>query len=169
MRTKNPGSEIIRAGSLSKYRLPSAILMLALAFQLLLTVAQAQDEPCVWFHDALSSLPSRRFDTGSGEHVSVYDGRTYLGCEVRFETTDALLSGLGVPRLDAIEGSELYLLGWRMEDSIAADGPGTTVFAVRRESSICVVSELQPAYLNDNGELVQSDVLEILVQCHPQD
>lgn len=59
-------------------------------------------------------------------------------------------------------------MGWRMENSIGADGPGTTLFAIRKESSICLVSEMQPAYLGDNGEIVQSDVLQIVVQCHPE-
>lgn len=151
---------------MGKNFLRAICLILLAALDLTALTMRGQDDDCGWFRDALKTVPNRNISIRSGRHLSLFDGKFYDGCELRFETTEALLSEQRVPVLEAIEGTELYRLGWRADLSIGADGPGTRLSAVRKENSVCLVSESQPAYLNDAGEIVQDDELKIVVQCH---
>ena len=130
--------------------------------------AGRQANACGWFRETLEPIPHQSLSLDSGAHDSIHDGRTYTGCTVRFETNDSLRSDRQMPNLDALEGSELYRLGWRADNSIGADGPGTSLFAIRRTPWLCVVRESQPAYLDDSGEIIRSETLQITVQCRQQ-
>jgi hypothetical protein len=59
----------------------------------------------------------------------------------------------------------MYRKGWRANNSFVADGPGTGVFGVEKESVLCLVRHEQPAYLDDYGNIIQSETLRITVQC----
>ena len=76
-----------------------------------------------------------------------------------------MLSGRRVPDFEPLKGSEMYRKGWRMNNSFVADGPGTGVFGVEKESVLCLVRHEQPAYLDDYGNIIQSETLRITVQC----
>lgn len=89
----------------------------------------------------------------------------YRGCEIEFETNDALRAGVSVPDFDAIQDSEMYRLGWRMSRGVTADGPGSGVFGIEKESVLCVVRWAQPAHISDEGEIVQSETFNMKVQC----
>jgi hypothetical protein len=65
-------------------------------------------------------------------------------------------------------GTELHVMGWRIDQRVAADGPGTTLFGIRRGAVFCVIYEAQPAYLDDDGEIVSSDTLTITIQCRQE-
>ncbi len=131
-------------------------------------VACAQTEPaspCEPFFTALESVPHVALSMSAGPFVSTWDEMEYRGCEVDFETNDSLSAGVPVPSFDAIEDSDMYRLGWRMSHGITADGPGSGVFGIERESVLCVVRWAQPAYLFDDGEIVQSETFNMKVQC----
>ena len=122
---------------------------------------------CEPFYTALEAVPHVALSLKTGEFVSNWDGLRYRGCEVEFETNDSTSAGVGLPAFDALEGSEMYRLGWRMIREIGADGPGTSIFGVEKDSVACIVRWDQPAYIDDDGEFVQSQVLNIAVQCRP--
>ncbi|MDH3426961.1 MAG: hypothetical protein OEM23_00870 [Gemmatimonadota bacterium] len=108
-------------------------------------------------HDSLS--------VRAGTFTSLYDGVEYQGCELRFTTHDSLPRTVPVPDFDALPDSEMYRLGWRMSREIRADGPGSGLFGIERESVLCVIRWAQPAYLADDGEIVQSETFSMTVQC----
>ncbi|MDH3292629.1 MAG: hypothetical protein OEO20_10990 [Gemmatimonadota bacterium] len=122
-------------------------------------------DPCESFYVALEAVPHDSLVRRAGEFESLWDRKTYRGCEIRFVAHDSLTAGHQVPDFDALEGSEMYRLGWRMTDGIGADGPGSGIFGIERNSVQCVVRWEQPAYIDDDGEFVQSDTLSMTVQC----
>jgi hypothetical protein len=130
--------------------------------------ACAQTEPaspCEPFFTALENVPYVVLSMSTGAFVSTWDGMEYSGCEIDFETNDSLSAGVSIPSFDAIQDSEMYRLGWRMSHGITADGPGSGVFGIERESVLCVVRWAQPAYIDDDEEFVQSETFSMKVQC----
>jgi len=122
-------------------------------------------DPCQYFYDALEAVPHDTLTASSGEGVWLWHEQSYVGCQVRFVTNDSLRAGYDVPEFDALEDSEMYRLGWRFTDGIGADGPGSGIFGIERGSVECLVFWSQPAYIDDEGEFQQSDVLEMTIQC----
>ena len=128
-------------------------------------VTTSQPDSCAYFFDALQTVPHESLSRRHRTYESVWDGKPYRGCEVKFVTTDALRAGKDIPTFEASTDSELYHLGWRMAPSIGADGPGSGIFAVEKGPVLCLVRWAQPAYLADSGEIVQSDTLKMTIQC----
>lgn len=122
-------------------------------------------DPCESFYVALEAVPHDSLVRRAGEFESLWDSKTYRGCEIRFVAHDSLTAGHQVPGFDAVEGSEMHRLGWRMSDGIGADGPGSGIFGIERDSVRCLVLWEQPAYIDDDGEFVQSDTLSMTIQC----
>lgn len=124
-----------------------------------------QNEACAWFRDRLDSVPHEMLRVESGALESLYTGEEIRGgCQVRFRTRPRP-DGAGILDLTAAEGSDLYRMGWRMDETVAADGPGTSLFGILRDGLSCLIYEAQPAFLDDAGEVVQSEILEITIQC----
>ena len=44
-----------------------------------------------------------------------------------------------------------------MDNSIVADGPGTGIFAIEKDSVLCLIRHDKPAYLDSPGNIVQSE------------
>jgi hypothetical protein len=107
----------------------------------------------------------RQLTRRDGTHESLWDGRTHDGCEIRFETSVALMAGRGMPDFTAAEGTETHGLGWRENDLYLADGPGTGSYGIEKGATLCLVAHEQPAYLGDDGSIVQSETLRITIQC----
>jgi hypothetical protein len=122
-------------------------------------------DPCAYFYDSLATVPHDTLTVSSGEGVWIWHDQSYKGCEVRFVTNDSLRAGYQVPDFEATEGSEMYRLGWRYTEGILADGPGSGVFGIERGSVECLVVWNQSAWIDDDGEFQQSDVLEMTIQC----
>ena len=114
---------------------------------------------------ALEPVPHVTLTVRTGDYESVWDGARHRGCEIEFETTDSLRADVPVPDFDAIEGSEMYRSGWRSSDRIRADGPGSGVFGIARDTVSCVVRWEQPSHLDDEGGIVTSETLSMKVQC----
>jgi hypothetical protein len=110
-------------------------------------------------------MPYEELILSDGTHESLWDRKKYVGCEIQFKTNDTLLSGQKAPDFEAPEGTEMYRRGWRMNNSIGADGPGTGIYAIEKESVLCLIRHDQPAYLDDHGNFVQSETLSISIQC----
>ena len=128
-------------------------------------VTTTQPDSCAYFFDALHAVPHESLSRHHGEYASIWDKNLYQGCEVKFVTNDALHAGTPVPTFEALPDSELYRLGWRMLHSIGADGPGSGIFAIEKGPVLCLIRWSQPAYLADPGEIVQSDTLDMTIQC----
>ncbi len=120
---------------------------------------------CEPFSTSLEAVPHVALSVNTGEFVSAWDRMRYRGCEIDFETNDSLRAGVPVPDFEAVEGSEMYRLGWRMSEAIGADGAGTGIFGIERETVSCVIRRAQPSYVDDNGEVVQAETLSMKVQC----
>ena len=128
-------------------------------------VATTKADSCAYFFYALHVIPHESLSHRQGEFTSTWDGKPFQGCEVKFVTNDALHAGTPVPTFEAFPDSKLYHLGWRMVHSRGADGPGSGIFAIDKGPVLCLIRCSQPAYLADPGEIVQSDTLDMTIQC----
>lgn len=128
------------------------------------TIAEPVDL-CEPFSALLVAVPRTSFVTRTGEFESTWDGSRRFGCEIQFETSDSLRQGKAMPAFEAEEGSAMYDLGWRMSDGILADGPGSGVFGIETESAQCIVRWHQPAFIDEDGQFVQAEMLRLTIQC----
>lgn len=130
--------------------------------------ACARAEPgtlCEPFFVALDSVPHVALSMRTGAFVSIWDGMRYDGCEVAFETNDSLRAGVSVPDFEATQDSDMYRGGWRPSHEIRADGAGSGTFGIEKKTGLCVVRWAQPAYLFEEGKIVQSERFSMTVQC----
>jgi len=141
------------------------LLLLVLDFGLPAYAAADEQDACRHFFQVLKAVPHDKIIRSDGAHQSLWDRKKYTGCEVQFVTNDTLLSDRSVPDFEAMRGTEMYRRGWRQIISIRADGPGTGIFGIEKESLLCLVRHDQPASLEDHGKIVQSETLTISVQC----
>ena len=56
-----------------------------------------------------------------------------------------------------------------MSNGIGADGAGSGIYGIERGSDLCVIRWEQAAYLDDNGEFVQSETFRMWIQCRDRD
>jgi hypothetical protein len=132
----------------------------------LAAAAAVTKDPCGYFRQALKAVPHEKLTRIDGDIHSLWDGKKVSGCEVMFVTNDALRSGRDMPDFFATESTELYRLGWRMNNSLAADGPGSGIFGIENDSVLCLVSHNQPAALDEKtGKIIQSETLTLTIQC----
>jgi len=124
-----------------------------------------QNDSCAYFFDALHAVPHESLSHRQGEFTSMWNGKLFQGCEVRFVTNEQLRAGTTVPTFEAFPDTEPFHLGWRMVHSIGADGPGSGIFAVEKGGTLCLIRWSQPAHLAGPGEIVQSDTLDMTIQC----
>lgn len=122
-------------------------------------------DPCGYFLKALRAVPHEKLIRTDGAMQSLWDGETVSGCEVLFVTNDRLRSGSAVPGFDALEGTELYRMGWRTNPSLVADGPGSGIYGIENDAALCLISHDQPAELDETGKIIQSETLTLAVQC----
>ena len=120
---------------------------------------------CRDFFVALDVVPHTILSLKAGDLVSIWDGDTYEGCEVQFETNGSLRARTPVPDFMATEETAMYHLGWRMSPGIGADGAGSGVFGIERGSTQCYVSWAQPSYIDDDGTISYADTYRMSVQC----
>jgi len=141
------------------------LLSLAWAATTLASASPEDPDACQHFLLELQDVPHDTLTHNEIRHQSLWDGKDYPGCEIKFVTSDSLLSGGTVPNFDALQGTPMYLMGWRVNNSYTADGPGTGVFGIEKESVLCLIRHDQPAYLSDQGKKIQSKRLSITIQC----
>lgn len=125
----------------------------------------AAQSPCDDLHEVLDPVPHVSLLRSDGRFDSLWDGSTKVGCQLRLETSDSILAGDSVPNLTAEPGTTLYLTGWRPEAGILADGPGSGIYGIRKGSTVCVIRWEQPTYVDDAGNIIQSNVLTVEAQC----
>jgi len=123
------------------------------------------ENACGVIYQILDTVPHSRLTQSEGQFASFWDQSTISGCQVTFVTDESLLGGKTAPDLEAGEGSLMYRRGWRMNHSYLADGPGTGLFGIEKESVLCLIRHEQPAYLDDYGKIIQSETLTLDIQC----
>ena len=146
----------------------TVILILQLVWIIPFSVYAEPEEadPCDYFFEALASIPNQSLTRSYGEHASLMDGKKQLGCQIKLVTNTALLDGKEVPDFGANQGSVMYGMGWRMVNSLMADGPGSSLYGIRKGEVLCLILNDQPAYLDEKtGKIVQTETLAITVQC----
>jgi len=131
------------------------------------TSACRQPDACREFSQALEGIPHVALTTRTGPIESIWNGEAPAACEVAFETTDAVLAGAVVPDFVADAGSATYEAGWRTIPDILADGPGSGVYGIERNGVRCVIRWQQPAAVDDDGTIVQSEAFSLRLQCSP--
>jgi len=134
---------------------------------LLVTGASAcrQPDACREFSQALEAIPQVALTTRTGPIESNWNGEPPAACEVAFETTDTVLAGAVVPDFVADAGSPTYEAGWRTIPDILADGPGSGVYGIERDGVRCVIRWEQPAYVDDDGTIVEGETFSMWIQC----
>jgi hypothetical protein len=130
--------------------------------------APPQADPCGPLYPVLAAVPHDSLTRADGALESTWDGHAFVGCQVDFVTTDSTLNGATAPDFFPDEGSDAYRAGWRMIPDILADGAGSGVYGITRGTTRCVVDWQQPAYLDDDGTIVQSDTFTMRIQCENQ-
>ncbi|TFG65296.1 MAG: hypothetical protein E4H28_04380 [Gemmatimonadales bacterium] len=125
----------------------------------------AGEQHCEYFFSALQPVSHTSLSVHDGAFVSEWDGSEYRGCEVQFETHDSLPRTAPVPDFDALPDSEMYRVGWRMSEGIGADGAGSGIFGIEKDSVLCIVRWARPAYLADDGGIVKSETFSMTIQC----
>lgn len=133
----------------------------------LLGIAEAvQAEPCGYFEDRLKGVPHESLTRNDGSFLSLWSNTEVSGCEIIFVTNEKLIAGHKIPDFAATDGTELYRIGWRINNSMAADGPGTSVYGIQNDSLLCLISYDQSSYLDESsGEIIQSESINMQVQC----
>jgi hypothetical protein len=124
-----------------------------------------QEDPCREFYVVLDEVPHVALTSMDGPIESMWSGEPTAVCEVAFETTDSTLAGEVPPTFVAGPGSETHRAGWRMIPEIVADGPGSGVHGIQRNGVRCVIRWEQPAYIDDDGNFVQSSAFSMRIQC----
>ena len=131
--------------------------------------AALQEGPCGEFYAALQEIPHVSLTTREGPVESIWPGEPAAACEMAFETTDSILGGMVAPDFWAEPGTATYRAGWRVIPEILADGPGSGVYGIQRSGVRCVIEWAQPAYIDDDGASVRSEMFGMRIQCSSSD
>jgi hypothetical protein len=99
------------------------------------------------------------------------DRKEYPGCSLEFVSNETLMAE--VEKLPGHywhlpDDSELYRDGWRMNDFVA-DGPGTSVYGIEKENTLCLIQYRQPTYFEPSGEFVREETITILTECRTKE
>lgn len=140
------------------------VLFLSLFSTQALAASDVQ-KACKVFFRELKAVPSHSLTINTGLFQSVSTGEKFRGCEVVFKSNDKLMAGLEIPSFEAPEGSKLYLDGWRIDEKYRADGPGSGTYGIVKGRVLCRISWDQYSFVNDAGEIEQSEDINMTVQC----
>lgn len=127
--------------------------------------AQNLGAPCDFFYQALEPVPRVSLTRNAGSFQWIWDDEEYEGCQIEFESNDSTLAGAAVPDFFAEPGSDVYREGWRMSQGIGADGAGSGIHGIERGTVRCLIRWEQPAYIDDDGEMIVSETLRMWIQC----
>jgi hypothetical protein len=120
---------------------------------------------CDHFEKQFSAIPGAVVERNDGAFDSLWGHQRFDGCQVGFQVSDTTAGADPRTTAAALHPDSSVYAGWRRVPRIVADGPGSGVFGVMRGPVVCVVHWAQPAFVDDDGEVVDSETLEVLVQC----
>ena len=140
--------------------------IIALASLLIIPIAAigyVDDSICNQFHQKLSEMPHNQLSLNTDNFVSIFDGKQLDGCEVVYESNESLVSG------DSVHNLYIKFVkaeGWKQNNKSGADGPGSSLVGIEKDTHRCLISWSQHAWLDDKtNEVKQSDLIKMVIQC----
>ena len=125
--------------------------------------AVADDSACSYFYPKLSELPHIKLTKKNNGFKSLWDGKLTHGCEIVFKSHDSIVSG------DKVHNTfQLFINspGWTINNSLSADGPGSSSIVIESDKSKCTILWSQHSFIDENtGEQKQSSDIEMIIQC----
>jgi len=124
---------------------------------------EAVRAPCGTIAAILSVYPTFEVGKSSGPVRVARDGPGSAGCRVRAAGPAWGLSG-EVPPERALRDL-MGQLGWEEDPHRAADGPGTTSFALRKGRVLCLVRGGAPSGVDEGGKISRAATYELGAAC----
>lgn len=116
---------------------------------------------CAIIADTLEKSHGVKLEAEQGVFEFWHDERR--GCRLAFSRPTAEL-GEGTWPDEALR-LKLATRGWRDAPRYSADGPGTTVFGLRKGDVLCIISAGAQAWIDDDGEFGVSDTYDFEATC----
>jgi hypothetical protein len=120
---------------------------------------------CKVFYGELKPVPHYELSVNTGLLRSLSGGKKYRGCEVIFKSNEQLMTGSELPSFESPEGSVFYRAGWRIDEKYRADGAGSGSYGIVKEAVLCLIHWDQDSWVNETGEIEQSELINMTVQC----
>ncbi len=138
-------------------------LSLAFLFIFICQISNANDSTCIQFYNELLKLPHTKLTINSNGFVSLWDGKSVKGCEVIFESDESIVSGKVVYQTFQ---SFTNWQGWSINESLIADGPGSSIIGIENDQNKCTLHWSQHAWIDEkSNEYRQSEQIKLIVQC----
>ena len=141
-------------------------LLLASLLLLNTSIASGSDSVCSYFYRNLLQLPHTKLAQNNNDFLSLWNGQRLQGCEVVYESHEALVSGSRV--YDQFESFN-HTPGWLINNNLVADGPGSSTVGIENENNRCLINWSQHAWIDEKTKgHRQSSQIKIVVQCSPK-
>ena len=141
-------------------------LLLASLLLLNTNIAFGSDSACSYFYRSLLQLPQTKLTQNNNDFLSLWNGQRLQGCEVVYESHEALVSGSRV--YDQFE-SFIHTPGWLINNNLVADGPGSSTVGIEKKNNRCLINWPQHAWIDEKTKgHRQSSQIKIVVQCSPK-
>jgi hypothetical protein len=124
------------------------------------------DSVCSHFYNKLSKLPYLQLTLREDGFESLWDGKHLKGCEVVYESHESIVPG---SRVYHQFESFIHTPGWVINNSLVADGPGSSTVGIENENNRCLINWSQHAWINEKTkEHRQSSQIKMIIQCSPK-
>mgnify|MGYP006974249547 CR=1 FL=1 len=141
-------------------------LLLASLLLLNTSIAFGADPVCSYFYRSLLQLPHTKLTQNINDFLSLWNGQPSQGCEVVYESRESLVSGSKV--YDQFKAL-MHTPGWSINNSLVADGPGSSTVGIENENHRCLINWSQHAWIDEKTkEHRQSSQIKLTVQCSPK-
>jgi len=91
------------------------------------------------------------------------DGKLTHGCEIVFKSHDSIVSG---DKVYNTFQSFINNPAWTVDNSLSADGPGSSSVTIENKKNKCTILWSQHAWIDDeSGEHRQTSNIEMIIQC----
>ena len=128
-----------------------------------LNLAFANDSPCSYFYSKLSELPHTELTQNNNGFKSITNRKWTQGCEIVFKSHDSIVSG---ERVYNTFQSLINNPDWTIDNSLSADGPGSSSVSIENDKNKCIIFWSQDAWIDEKtGEHMQSSDIEMIIQC----
>jgi len=123
-------------------------------------------EICSAFHEELKIIPHDSLVIRAGLVSGPFEGEKVPGCKVIFKSREALMGNSeNLPSFEAEEGSKLHREGWRINEQDRADGAGSGSYVIEKDTTLCIVSWDQHAWIDETGKSGQSAFIDMKIRC----
>lgn len=138
-------------------------LSLSFSFIFICQISNADDSTCLQFYNELLKLPHKRLTQTSDGFVSLLDGKSLKGCEIIFESNESIVSGEVVYlKFQSFTKRQ----GWYINDTLGADGPGSSTVVITNNQNKCILHWSQPSWIDEkSNEYRQSENIKLVIQC----